>query len=57
MIPEARIRALVCPIGLPGIGGKEPAVIAASTVAQLLQVRENRAGPVRMPHADADLAV
>ena len=39
-IPEERIRSLVCPIGLPGITGKEPAVIAASVVAQLLEVRE-----------------
>jgi len=28
---------LVCPIGLPGITGKEPAVIAVAVVAQLLQ--------------------
>ena len=28
---------VVCPIGLPGIAGKEPAVIAASVVAQLLR--------------------
>jgi xanthine dehydrogenase accessory factor len=33
------LAGVTCPIGLPGIGGKEPAVIAASTVAQLLQVR------------------
>jgi len=39
-LPEARIRSLVCPIGVPGIGGKEPAVIAAATVAQILQVRD-----------------
>ena len=29
---------ITCPIGLPGIRGKEPAVIAASVVAQLLQM-------------------
>jgi len=29
---------LVCPIGLPGIEGKEPAVIAVAVVAQLLQL-------------------
>jgi xanthine dehydrogenase accessory factor len=28
---------LTCPIGLPGMGGKEPAVIAIAVVAQLLQ--------------------
>lgn len=37
---EERIGSLVCPIGLPGIAGKEPAIVAASVVAQLLQVRE-----------------
>jgi xanthine dehydrogenase accessory factor len=42
-LPESRVRSLVCPIGLEGIRGKEPAVIAAATVAQLLQVRENGA--------------
>ncbi|MDO9191702.1 MAG: xanthine dehydrogenase accessory protein XdhC [Undibacterium sp.] len=31
---------MVCPIGIPGIRGKEPAVIAASVAAQLLQVWE-----------------
>lgn len=35
-IPPARIARLTCPIGLPGIEGKEPAVIAAAVVAQLL---------------------
>jgi xanthine dehydrogenase accessory factor len=42
-LPEERIRALACPIGLTGIAGKEPAIIAASVVAQLLAVRENSA--------------
>jgi xanthine dehydrogenase accessory factor len=32
----ARIEAMACPIGLPGITGKQPAVIAASVSAQLL---------------------
>jgi xanthine dehydrogenase accessory factor len=39
-IPEDRVRGLHCPIGVPGIAGKEPAVIAASTTAQLLAERE-----------------
>lgn len=39
-LPQARIGALVCPIGLPGIAGKDPAVIAAAVAAQLLQARE-----------------
>ena len=33
---DAELARITCPIGLPGIGGKEPAVIAASVVAQLL---------------------
>lgn len=36
---EEELDGITCPIGLPGIGGKEPAVIAASVVAQLLLVR------------------
>jgi xanthine dehydrogenase accessory factor len=36
----ARIEAMACPIGLPGITGKEPAVIAASVSAQLLMLWE-----------------
>jgi xanthine dehydrogenase accessory factor len=35
---EADFARVTCPIGLPGIAGKEPAVIAASVVAQLLQL-------------------
>lgn len=33
---DGELGGITCPIGLPGIGGKEPAVIAASVVAQLL---------------------
>lgn len=36
-IPPERLARLVCPIGVPGIGGKEPEVIALAVVAQLLQ--------------------
>jgi xanthine dehydrogenase accessory factor len=39
-IDQARIDAMACPIGMPGIGGKEPGVIAASVCAQLLAVWE-----------------
>jgi xanthine dehydrogenase accessory factor len=39
-IPAERLTQMVCPIGLPGIRGKQPAVIAASVAAQLLQVWE-----------------
>ncbi|MES2900683.1 MAG: xanthine dehydrogenase accessory protein XdhC [Pseudomonadota bacterium] len=40
---EAHIQAMVCPIGLPGISDKAPAVIAASVCAQLLAVWEAQA--------------
>jgi xanthine dehydrogenase accessory factor len=35
---EAQCTAITCPIGWPGIQGKQPAVIAASVAAQLLHV-------------------
>ncbi|HJV85172.1 MAG TPA: xanthine dehydrogenase accessory protein XdhC [Noviherbaspirillum sp.] len=39
-IARARLASMVCPIGIPGISGKTPAVIAASVCAQLLQMWE-----------------
>lgn len=36
----AELARVSCPIGLPGIVGKQPAVIAASVAAQLLQLRQ-----------------
>jgi xanthine dehydrogenase accessory factor len=39
-ITGERLAGMVCPIGVPGITGKAPAVIAASVVAQLLQAWE-----------------
>lgn len=35
-LPAERVARMVCPIGLPGIAGKEPEVIAIAAVAQLL---------------------
>jgi xanthine dehydrogenase accessory factor len=35
-LSEDALMRLVCPIGLPGVEGKEPAVIAAAVAAQLL---------------------
>ncbi len=35
-LPAAALARLVCPIGLPGITGKEPEVVALTAVAQLL---------------------
>lgn len=36
-LPRDTIDRMTCPIGVPGITGKEPAVIAVAVVAQLLQ--------------------
>lgn len=37
--PDEVIDTVICPIGLPGIGGKRPAEIAISAAAQLLGLR------------------
>ena len=37
-IPAARLADMTCPIGMEGITGKQPAVIAIAVAAQLLQV-------------------
>jgi xanthine dehydrogenase accessory factor len=42
-LTEAMLTRLVCPIGVPGVEGKDPAVIAASTAAQLLMASETLA--------------
>jgi len=42
-VPADRFARMICPIGVRGITGKEPAVIALAVAAQLLQVREARA--------------
>jgi xanthine dehydrogenase accessory factor len=39
----AELDAVHCPIGVPGVAGKQPAVIAVSAVAQLLQAAPARA--------------
>jgi xanthine dehydrogenase accessory factor len=53
-IPPDSLARLTCPIGLPGIEGKEPAVIAIAVVAQLLQTAgpASRAGKTA-PGSDA----
>ena len=50
-IPPAALERLVCPIGLPGIAGKEPEVIALAVVAQLMQL--DGPGAVAGRHAAA----
>ena len=42
-LTEVQLARLVCPIGIPGLESKDPAVIAASTAAQLLIVSESLA--------------
>jgi xanthine dehydrogenase accessory factor len=41
-VAAENIARLVCPIGVPGISGKSPAVIAAAVAAELLIVRERQ---------------
>ncbi len=55
-LAQTAIDQLVCPLGLPGLGGKEPAVIAASIAAKLLMDREARAitTPVGLDHERND---
>src|SRR5271169_34005 len=43
-LTEVQLARLVCPIGVPGLESKDPAVIAASTAAQFLIVSESLAG-------------
>jgi len=49
------ISRITCPIGLPGITGKDPAVIAVAVAAALLQVLPMKAA--REPSAEASSAV
>src|SRR3546814_7144832 len=37
-VPAERFERMVCPIGIPGITGKPPAIIAVAVAAQLLAV-------------------
>ena len=41
-IAPERVARIVCPIGEPGIEGKQPAVIAVAVAAQLLRLRAQR---------------
>lgn len=49
-IREAVLARLVCPIGLPGIGGKKPGEIAVAVAGQLMQVERGN-------HAQVDPAI
>lgn len=50
--PE-RIARMSCPIGLPGIAGKEPALIAVGVVAQMVTLAGQRASPVTRSSSSA----
>jgi xanthine dehydrogenase accessory factor len=54
-IDDARLGAMVCPVGIPGIEGKAPAVIAASVAAQLLTVWEAAARPTEVSTESNDV--
>jgi xanthine dehydrogenase accessory factor len=41
-LSDEQLAHMICPIGIPGIGGKEPASIAIAVAAQLLQLWEVR---------------
>jgi xanthine dehydrogenase accessory factor len=38
-VPAAALARFTCPIGIPGIKGKEPSAIAIAVAAELLQLR------------------
>jgi xanthine dehydrogenase accessory factor len=44
-VADGTIDCLVCPIGLPQIKGKEPAVIAAGVAAQMLMLGRRAEAP------------
>jgi xanthine dehydrogenase accessory factor len=49
-ITDERLAGMVCPIGIPGIAGKEPAVIAIAVAAQLLQLWQAQAAAGATQH-------
>ncbi|OWT64152.1 xanthine dehydrogenase accessory protein XdhC [Candidimonas nitroreducens] len=56
-VSAERYATMTCPIGVAGITGKSPAVIAVAVAAQLLQVRERREQEKISVQADAALAL
>jgi xanthine dehydrogenase accessory factor len=48
---EARIDRMQCPVGVPGITGKQPEIIALAVVAQLMQLATARAAASLSPDA------
>ncbi|MGB6008353.1 xanthine dehydrogenase accessory protein XdhC [Castellaniella sp.] len=56
-IPPERYARITCPIGEPGIEGKQPAVIAVAVAAQLMRLRTQLAHRAAHAAGQADLAV
>jgi len=60
---EARFAAMTCPIGLPGVAGKEPGIIAVAAAAEILQRRArlaaaaDGAAPARMRERELHRAI
>jgi xanthine dehydrogenase accessory factor len=52
-IAAAGLARMVCPIGLPGIPGKQPGVIALSVAAQVLEAATATAPLMRIPSIDS----
>ncbi len=52
-VDPARFPEMVCPMGVPGITDKAPAMIAVAIVAQLLQVRDQRLAALAAGRAQA----
>ena len=48
-IAQQALDRMTCPIGIAGIGGKEPGVIAVAVAAQLLVARDARLACARLP--------
>jgi xanthine dehydrogenase accessory factor len=56
-IAEEQLAWLACPIGVAGIEGKQPAIIAVAVAAELLQITQGNGAAARKPLAagQADL--
>ncbi len=52
-VDRARLDAMACPVGVPGIDGKQPAVIAVAVAAQLLTVWERADADAHARRPDA----
>lgn len=48
-VPQTLLDRIQCPIGIEGVTGKEPGVIAVAVAAQLLRLREMRAEAAATP--------